>query len=60
LADLVRRGRDDDATRIICAVVGKLHSPRGQPLPHLIPLSEWFRELAPAAEAHGGHFLPLG
>src|SRR6266446_1672959 len=25
LAGLVRRGRDDDVTRIICAVVGKLH-----------------------------------
>jgi streptomycin 6-kinase len=56
LADLVRRGRDDEASRIICAVVGKLHSPKGQPLPRLIPLSEWFGELGPAAEAHGGIF----
>ena len=54
LADLVRDGRDDEATRIICAVVAKLHLPRSQPIPTLVPLSEWFRELAPAAETYGG------
>jgi streptomycin 6-kinase len=56
LSDLVRQGRDDDATRIICAVVGKLHSPRRQPLPRLIPLAEWFRELGPTADDHDGIF----
>jgi len=39
LAGLVRRGRDDDATRIICAVVGKLHLPKSRPIPNLNPLS---------------------
>jgi streptomycin 6-kinase len=54
LADLARHGRDDEATRIICAVVGKLHLPKPQPIPTLVPLSEWFGELAPAAETCGG------
>jgi streptomycin 6-kinase len=53
LADLVRDGRDDEATHIICAVVAKLHLPRSQPIPTLVPLSEWFRELAPVAETYG-------
>jgi streptomycin 6-kinase len=56
LADLVRDGRDDDATHIICGVVGKLHVPRRQPAPTLVPLSEWFSELALAARTHGGIF----
>jgi streptomycin 6-kinase len=54
LAAFARNGRDDDATRIICAVVAKLHAPRSKPLPDLIPLSQWFRELDPAAAAHEG------
>jgi streptomycin 6-kinase len=58
LADLVRDGRDDEATRIICGVVEKLHLPKTQPIPTLVPLSEWFGELASAAETYGG-FLSL-
>ena len=54
LADLVRNGRDDEATRIICDVVKQLHLPRSQPIPTLVPLSEWFGELWPAAETYGG------
>src|SRR6266446_3730710 len=54
LADLVRRGRDDEASRIICAIVGKLNLPRSQPIPNLIPLSEWFVEPAPVADFYGG------
>lgn len=58
LAALARDGRDDDASRIICAVVAKLHLPRAKPLPELIPLSRWFEALEPAAAANGG-ILPL-
>ncbi|MEK1894437.1 MAG: aminoglycoside phosphotransferase family protein [Rhizobium sp.] len=47
-------GADDTATRIICSTVAKLHAPRQQPRPELIPLARWFRDLAPAAEVHGG------
>jgi streptomycin 6-kinase len=54
LADFARSGRDDEATRIICATVAKLHAPRAKPLPSLIPLMQWFRELEPAAASHGG------
>ncbi|MEJ2009103.1 MAG: aminoglycoside phosphotransferase family protein [Acidobacteriota bacterium] len=54
LAELARKGRDDDATRIICATVAELHVPRTKPLPELTPLRRWFRELEPAAAAHGG------
>lgn len=55
LAAIARDDRDDDATRILCAVGERLHAPRGRPLPdNLIPLRSWFRALAPAAAAHGG------
>jgi streptomycin 6-kinase len=54
LADFARGGRDDEATRIICATVAKLHAPRAKPRPSLIPLAQWFRELEPAAASHGG------
>jgi streptomycin 6-kinase len=54
LADFVHRGLDDEASRIICAVVTKLHAPRPIPMPHLFPLAQWFKELEPAAAAQGG------
>src|SRR5882672_12385085 len=49
LADLVRNGGDDEASRIICAVVVKLHAPPTKPLPDLVPLGRWFEELRRAA-----------
>jgi streptomycin 6-kinase len=54
LADMARDGRDDEACRILCAVAGRLHASRPEPLPELVPLPHWFRELAPAAKRHGG------
>lgn len=54
LAELARSGHDVRATRIICAATAKLHAPRTQPLPNLVPLSQWFRDLEPAAAIHGG------
>jgi streptomycin 6-kinase len=54
LAELCRNGRDDDASRIICGVVAKLHAPRSKPLPQLRPLSNWFQALTPAAATQGG------
>jgi streptomycin 6-kinase len=57
LADMARQGGDDEAMRIICGVGDRLHAPRSTPYPPtLIPLSRWFRALAPAAAAHGGVF----
>lgn len=47
-------GEDDEATRIICEVVARLHAPRDRPSPDLVPLTTWFAELEPAAGRHGG------
>jgi streptomycin 6-kinase len=54
LADLSYSGRDDEASRIICAVLDQLHAPRNRPLPALVPLAQWFEALHRAADAHGG------
>jgi streptomycin 6-kinase len=54
LADMARGGRDDEASRILCAVAARLHAPRAKPLPKLTPLAHWFRALEPAAAKHGG------
>ncbi|WP_454850088.1 aminoglycoside phosphotransferase family protein [Rhizobium binxianense] len=47
-------GEDDEASRIMCRTVARLHAPRAKPLPELVPLRRWFRELEPAARVHGG------
>jgi len=54
LADLTHDGRDDEASRIICAVLAQLHAPRNRPLPQLVPLTQWFEPLYQTADAHGG------
>jgi streptomycin 6-kinase len=54
LADMAHGGCDEEACRILCAVAARLHAPRAKPLPELIPLSQRFEELEPAAGAHGG------
>jgi streptomycin 6-kinase len=54
LAEMARTGRDDEACNILCAAAARLHAPRRKPVPDLVPLKEWFRELEPAAANHGG------
>jgi streptomycin 6-kinase len=55
LAELARDGRDDEACRIICAAIQRLHAPRSRPAPSdLVPLRSWFQPLFAAAETHGG------
>jgi streptomycin 6-kinase len=55
LSDMARSGRDDEACRVLCAVAARLHAPRPKPPPpDLVPLPRWFRDLEPAAAAHGG------
>ncbi|MDR3441522.1 MAG: aminoglycoside phosphotransferase family protein [Legionella sp.] len=55
LINKVRLNQDDEATRIICAVVNRLHKVRKNPLPsQLVPLASWFNALEPAAIRHGG------
>jgi streptomycin 6-kinase len=57
LADMARTGRDDEASRILCAAAARLHAPRDRALPELVPLPVWFRALEPAAAAQGGILL---
>jgi streptomycin 6-kinase len=55
LKDWARTGRDDDATKILCQTVQRLHAPRAAPYPQtLVPLQVWFRALEPATQRHGG------
>lgn len=54
LADMARTGRDDEASRILCATADELHRPRNKALPDLTPLTVWFRDLQPAAATYGG------
>ena len=56
LIEMSQNGRDDEASRIICEVAATLHAPKSNPPPTLIPLSQWFRELFPAASRYGGVF----
>lgn len=56
LLHMALHGEDDQASRIACDVVRHLHRPRGKPLPELIDLRQWFRDLAPAARRYGGLF----
>ena len=54
LVEMARCENDDDACRIFCQVAARLHSPRPTPPPAVIPLTDWFRELWPMTEKHGG------
>jgi streptomycin 6-kinase len=54
LSDLAREGRDDEASRIMCKVLGQLHAQRACTPPPLPPLIKWFEPLGRAAEAQGG------
>ena len=54
LVAMARSGADHEAARIICGTADRLHSPRRQPPPPLVPLPRWFAELRHAAVQHGG------
>ena len=57
LTAMARGAEDDAATAVICDVLALLHVPRATPLPDtLVPLEDWFRELAPAADSIGGPY----
>ena len=49
-------GQDDLATRILCATAARLHVPRPDPPPALVPLDRWFRSLWTAAGARDRFF----
>jgi streptomycin 6-kinase len=54
LGQIARDGRDDEASRTMCAVLAELHVARDRPPPALVPLAEWFGVLGPTAERQGG------
>ncbi|MBD9500045.1 aminoglycoside phosphotransferase family protein [Pseudomonas sp. BGr12] len=56
LMHMALHGEDDQASRIVCDTVRRLHWPRDTPAPELLDLRQWFRDLAPAATRYGGLF----
>ena len=54
LTEMAKGGHDDAVTEIICQVVSKLHAPRADQPPTLVPLSIWFQPLELAANRYGG------
>ncbi|WP_114789091.1 aminoglycoside phosphotransferase family protein [Niabella yanshanensis] len=55
LMEMIAKGRDSGATRILCNVAKKLHAPRrSHPDFDLVTLDEWFKDLWPGAVKHGG------
>ena len=49
LIKMACQGQDDEASRIACNVIAKLHKHRSTPPPELIPLNIWFEALESAA-----------
>ncbi len=49
LVTMSRTGRDDDATRIICHTIARLHARRDKAPPGLVPLATWFLALESTA-----------
>lgn len=54
LMNMACHGQDDEASRIACNVIAKLHKRRSVPPPGLIPLNIWFKALESAAQREGG------
>lgn len=54
LADMARDDDDDEACRVLCSTVTRLHGNRAGAKPELVPLQIWFRDLEPAAAKYGG------
>jgi streptomycin 6-kinase len=57
LMQMACNGQDDEASRVACTVIAKLHKPRSTPPPELIPLNIWFEALESAAQREGGLLL---
>ncbi|WP_456237668.1 APH(6)-I family aminoglycoside O-phosphotransferase [Geminicoccus flavidas] len=52
LAQMARSGRDDEACRILCSTLARLHAARHCPLPELHPLEAWFQPLFELSPEH--------
>lgn len=53
LTDMSANNQDDEASRIICHVVSLLHNYNKKPIPELITLEVWFKDLFLYAEKYG-------
>jgi streptomycin 6-kinase len=56
LMDMAINGQDDEASRILCTALARLHAPRATRPPPLVPLSPWFASLRLAARQQGGPY----
>jgi streptomycin 6-kinase len=54
LMHMAIHGEDDEASRILCSALARLHVPRATPPPPLVELGPWFASLRIAAAQHGG------
>lgn len=55
LTEMVKNGQDDEASRIMCKVVSRIHASKATC--DLVPLQIWFRDLKPTANKYGGLFI---
>lgn len=51
LERMATQGQDEQASRLLCAALARLHEPHAAPLPKLTPLQSWFRDLLAADPA---------
>lgn len=56
LMHMALNGEDDEASRILCAALARLHTPRAAAPAPLVPLTTWFNSLRLAAEQQGGPY----
>jgi streptomycin 6-kinase len=54
LMHMALNGEDDEASRILCSALSRLHAPRPTQPPPLLELGPWFASLRIAAAQHGG------
>ncbi|MBM3110114.1 aminoglycoside phosphotransferase family protein [Pseudomonas arcuscaelestis] len=53
LIDYAEHGQDQQATRILCQTIERLHAHHGEPEVPLVDLQTWFQGLREAAKLHG-------
>ncbi|WP_339385818.1 aminoglycoside phosphotransferase family protein [Burkholderia sp. Ac-20379] len=56
LTQMVKQGRDDEATHILCTTASHLHRPRAEPIPAMVTLTQWFDSLLSSTGMHGRFF----
>ena len=57
LMRMAQAGEHDAVSHIVCATLARLHAPRSKPMPALLPLDHWFKDLREAAQQQGGLLL---